>query len=372
MRSVKRLFHDGVLDWYHDTGFAVNVNKDNFSLLIKGVWDNLKPEWAISGFAATGLYPLKKDACSRKIVPNARDDLPSNSILSRVQKQGPRSSGRLLIKTLQKEIRPVTPAHIVAHNQKLQQVKRKRVQFKHGEVMTKPLSLARLKEEQEAREAKKRTGPVAGPSGVSITMSTPAPSTGKKTGPTLDSFVIRQSATETPADNTADNTLPFAQDDSTPSTSSLQPSGPSSSGLSGQPRAARLSRKRSSVEETVYREIDTTEDSDDPDVPQSPVASELVDSVVDWKTIRPQSTHIIYNREGSVFPGMVTSKSGRSKTLTVKVMQKQPMASTHWSWPEEDTHHTVSLCDVVGKIRPPKLMSSSRNIYYVKAMAKYW
>ena len=76
--------------------------------------------------------------------------------------------------------------------------------------------------------------------------------------------------------------------------------------------------------ESVYLDI-STEDSD-PDDPPAPQAAQLLDKHSIEK-LKPGASYVIYNCEGSFFPGLVT-KITKSK-IVVKTMAKSGL--TTWS-----------------------------------------
>ena len=117
-------------------------------------------------------------------------------------------------------------------------------------------------------------------------------------------------------------------------------------------------------EASVYMDI-STEDSD-PDDP-APQAPQLLDKS-SIKNLKPGASYVIYNCEGSFFPGLVT-KITKSKVV-VKTMAKSGL--TTWSWPATDDLHDCKYTDLVEIISPPKLSNNRGKGYFVPRIADYW
>ena len=369
-KSVKGLYSEEVLKWYSESGNK-NVDKDSFPYLLKAVWEQLKESWACGGFEKTGLHPLKPDKVTVKIVHDPRDGVPPE--LTRGPGNGPKSTVRLLVKVIGKALAPVITPRVVAVNNK-KAGGNKRVQAAMGEVMTEPEAEARLLRHEEERAAKKRKGPAtrskAGSSGVTIAIKAPGPKAAQiPLNGTLDSFITR-----TPVVTLADvhqEPLPQVHDDPI-QTAPLRP-------LPGSFLNSSLSQgnRRKSIDDSIYRELSTTEESDlDPDDPASTFgASNLpVWQVVDRKRLKAQSTHVIYHHEESFFPGLVVKRNRDDKTIRVKSMIKChiKVEPSFWTWPEIERFIDVKIHEIVDTIPPPKLFSNRGSSYHVPLMSKYW
>ena len=101
--------------------------------------------------------------------------------------------------------------------------------------------------------------------------------------------------------------------------------------------------------------------------------------------LKTNATHILYNYEGSVRPGMITKKSGFDKKLRVKTMLKYTQTDAKgnpvinfkinphaWRWPTIDQIHEINVTDIVDRIRPPHLVSSRSVEHFVDKINKYW
>ena len=71
-KSVKAMYSKIVLKWYEQTN-QKGVDKENFPILLKILWDQLESQWIISGFRKTGLHPLNQTAVYDKVVHDPRD-----------------------------------------------------------------------------------------------------------------------------------------------------------------------------------------------------------------------------------------------------------------------------------------------------------
>ena len=86
------------------------------------------------------------------------------------------------------------------------------------------------------------------------------------------------------------------------------------------------------------------------------------------KKFQPGASHVIYEYEGSYFPGLVTELN--KKSLVVKTMAKT--GARTWSWPEREDYHTCHVDDIVHLIPPPVLVNNRGQGYLVENIADYW
>ena len=362
-KSVKALFSKIVLKW-----FAANaqntVDKDSFPVLLKELWEGLKPEWLVGGFRRAGLYPYDPEAVQDKIILDPRDDAPVSALVG--PNSGPRSPRVQLLRTIREAlITRVTPQTDAVAAKK--QVKRKRCQATQGELMTEESVIARIAENEAEKAAKKKTPTKATKAGasapdVSITIRQPIENTRTCTTGYLDSFVMRQPR-DTSEEELSDQPLQTLHNEPIPVAST--------SGQSSLDRSLSEAgtSKGKQCQNGLYREASTTEDSEaDPDDPRSgPAAS---NPPVSYKNLRKDRSYVIFHHERAHFPGLVTKKN--RGIVTVKTMQKVPhVSATIWCWPDEERFHEVEFQDIVKKI-PVPLMSNKRGNYHVPDIARYW
>ena len=377
-KSVKGIYSAEVLKWYGESGFA-NIDKDSFPFLLKAVWEKLDRDWALSGFKKTGLYPCKSDQVLAKIVLDPRDDAPLE--YHRGPGNGTKSSSRMLIKTIGKSITPILTPRVTAVTAK-KAATRCRVQREIGEVMTSPKSARRILEQEQAKAAKKVKGPAnrakAGPSGVSISIRTPAPKAAKSTPMrTLDSFITRTPRETMEVDvDVHQESLSQVQDDPTQAASSIIPIPLPLT--SSRTTALSVRNRRESREDSIYRESSTTEDSDidhpGDTIPTHGASNFPVRQAIVRKNLKNQSSHVIYYYEESFFPGLVIKRNREDGTITVKTMSKDPtkIGPSFWVWPEEERFRDIKFRDIFEAIKPPKKFSNRGNSYEVPRMTIYW
>ena len=168
---------------------------------------------------------------------------------------------------------------------------RKRVQTKSWEILTEEIALERLRIEEVERNNKKvppKKAKASTSSGVSITQRTKRRPPVKVQGGTLETFISRRPISSLASSESDDQigALEGASKESKPKK------------LVQKGLKDFFSRKR-----TMYKEIPTDistsdHDSDDEVVTMPP--EELI------KKIKVGVRHVIFNREGSYFPGLVT------------------------------------------------------------------
>lgn len=145
-RAVKVEWRKILSDWYNESRMQ-NVDKAVFPILLKRLWQRLRPANAVNAFRGSGLYPSDRTAVRHRIV------VPDNHS-SASESSAPLTPRKLMRKAILNSITPEQSAETQeALLQKKQ--KRRRVQDKHGEHLSTEPVARRLLLEQEAREAKK-------------------------------------------------------------------------------------------------------------------------------------------------------------------------------------------------------------------------
>ena len=188
-------------DFTHYTLHQLSVDKDAFTVLLKHIWSELKPEWIVCGFRKCGLYPVNRTALSGRMLAEAEEDVEA-------QDEEPVEERQLSVKEINRgKLMDVLKGAFEARESALvtevlgkkKGVKRN-VQAAHGEIMTAADVAERLKEIDDEKEGNKRqkkgptTTPKGGPTGVHISMLGPSKDKPARTATSgnLDEFVIRE------------------------------------------------------------------------------------------------------------------------------------------------------------------------------------
>ena len=357
-RSVKLKWGEICQAWFKDSRIK-SVDKSSFPALLKKLWEQLNPQHAVNGFRKTGLFPFNRNAVDNKILNSVSDPLIQASV-------GPRSLERVLISSICDVLKPKETPEVQAALANRAR-KRTRLQCKHGEVLTAPDVEKRLLEEQIERERKKNKQPAKAKAGkgVSITMKPVSQPTGKNATKSTKATTMLEHFGKA---STSGTTPILVQKDMTKKIVSDQKASDSGTTLIMVQKdmqdlvVRKVSEKKK--EASVYMDI-STEDSD-PDDP-APQAPQLLDKS-SIKNLKPGASYVIYNCEGSFFPGLVT-KITKSK-IVVKTMAKSGL--TTWSWPATDDLHDCKYTDLVEIISPPKLSNNRGKGYFVPRIADYW
>lgn len=136
-RPLKMEWVKIVNEWARESRMQT-IDKAVFPTLLRKLFSQLKPEWVVGGFRASGLYPINPTAVVHRIVEEAPEEKTN---------------------ALQKAILDVVSPPRTSETDSAMQnskAKRRRVQSKHGEVLTEKEALNRLLEEQKHRSCPKR------------------------------------------------------------------------------------------------------------------------------------------------------------------------------------------------------------------------
>lgn len=356
-RSVKVNYKEACLGFFKNNRRST-IGKSQFPKLIAGIWLQLKGEHPRSGFRKCGLWPIDKAAVNNKILVTAAnaiaaEDIPSNA--------GPRHPSRVLHEAI---LAVLTPARETPKPTK----PRKRVPHKAGEILTHADSVERLRLEKEERDAKALAGPKgrkkAG--GVSIQFSC-APSTSAANNAviggkgTLDGWLAGDTRTvdDTPSVDSAE----LQEQEVTKALGRKRQSGIKA--FFADPSPAKRSKKEVAG---PYREASSTED--DPDDPESSSDSEMPQGMDLVRKLVPGVTHVIFNREGQHFPGMVLKVSTKKGNVLIRHMLKSGQKT--WQFAAKKLAYTCKLRDITDFIPPPELANSRGNYFVSSKIAKWW
>ena len=136
-RPLKMEWVKVVNEWARESRMRT-IDKAVFPTLLSKLFSRLKPEWIVGGFRASGLYPIDRAAVKHRIV-----EAPQETDANALQKA--------ILDVIAPPRTPETESAI--QNSK---AKRRRVQAKHGEVLTEKEAVNRLLEEQRHRSCSKR------------------------------------------------------------------------------------------------------------------------------------------------------------------------------------------------------------------------
>ena len=89
---------------------------------------------------------------------------------------------------------------------------------------------------------------------------------------------------------------------------------------------------------------------------------------LDLSKIKENVSYVIYETEGSYFPGLVTKI--KKKTFIVKTMRRAEVG--YWAWPEAEDVHSCKSKDIIKMIPAPRLTNGRQGYYYVPEIEKYW
>jgi hypothetical protein len=123
-----------------------------FSNMLKQLVEKMKPNWATGGFDGCGLYPVDRSKAKRRTVKDVQDLLtdPYPIVLT------PKTKGRRSItEAFQESMRPKPSKETRAALEKKKKP-RKRVQHETGECLTSETAAARLQDEAEQANNKKK------------------------------------------------------------------------------------------------------------------------------------------------------------------------------------------------------------------------
>ena len=322
-RAFKAIYADECEKWFRNSRHKA-IDKPAFPALLKKVWERLDPQHVVSGFRKCGLYPYNPHALDDKIIQTPKDAL--GPVLR------PRNPVNLLKKAICEVLQPAeTPETRATLENKARE--RTRVQSVAGEVLTVPTVRDRLLAEQEKRGKKKKAPAKASSSGISINFRPTAKSINskpqKKATGTLDTFVIRKKNNSEKSKSTV--------------------------------KQKNLNDFFPKKNKGIYKEVSSTDsDPDDPGVATLPQKKD--------KNYQAGVSHVIYEYEGSYFPGLVTEL--KKKAVVINTMQKSGLKT--WRWPEQVDEHTCQVNDIVHSIPPPVLVNNRGNNYFVEKIGDYW
>ena len=374
-KSLKNTYSELVIKWFYDSR-QMCIGKEAFAVLLKKVCEILfsKPELGVNGFRKTGLAPFNAHAVDDKIISltgKGRSKSSGGPGRKPAQK-GPRDPVKCIQKAIRENCCP-EDSPMVQEVRALKTMKRRRVVHADGDCVTdpEPAERIRLDDEDRAAKAAAKTSKAAATAknppakkakagcstGVTIAMKPPTAkatnSAKASTSGTLDSFVIRKPSV-TPSDQDAGTSKACG--------TLVQ------KGMKDFFNKA-VGKKRQQKGARPYKDTSTeSELSDcDPDDPAPAGVATLPSGTDLLKKLEANVSHIIYQKEGSHFPGMVTKVM--KKTILVLTMAKSGIKS--WSWPENSVPKSVKLSDVTDLIPPPEL-ANLRGDYFVSKIAQYW
>ena len=360
-RSFKVAYSKACQQWFRTTKYS-KIDKPSFPAVLKQAWGSLDSANVLNGFKKTGLYPLNKDAVNDKIVIDPIKLLNQNKPDKPTTSNTKKDPTQLMIDAVTKVLQPdISEEFQAALNNKKKP--RKRVQAKTGEILTKDIVLERLLVEQEEREKKKKVvtkkKAKATSSGVKVTLRPKRTPAKVVTGSTLDTFVTRSSPTSSTIASSDDGDV---QESVAPKDTSKKSMKPKLIQKGLQDFFGKS--KKASKEKSVYR--DTTDLSTDD--PESDSSISTLPSHVLREKLQAEATHVIFNKEGTYFPGLVT----RIKKSSVVIKSMVKSGTNTWSWPKPDSIHYCQLNNIYHIIPPPTLLNNRGKGYFVQKISQYW
>ena len=206
------------------------------------------------------------------------------------------------------------------------------------------------KERNEKKARPKRSAKASTSSGVPVTLRPKRQRPPVKVqGGTLDTFVRRRPSSNSPSSGSEDQIGTLEDAPKEPEPKKLVQ------------RGLKDFFPKKSMYKDIPTDIGTSDHDSDDDVVTLP-PGELI------KKIRAGVSHVIFNREGSYFPGLV--KKIKKNSLLIKSMKKTGMNT--WSWPKNDCEHTCKLNEIYHIIPTPKIANNRANAYFVQKINEYW
>ena len=377
-KDLKGIYHDICLGLF-ETPEVGGATKEAFPILLKYTWAQIKPEWPVTGFRKTGLFPVNFSQIEghlflREGVDGGRP-APRAGRRGRPRQTGPRTKrvvlgdtergenlDKLMDKFVERSRPQVSPAGLEVLAKKGRP--RRRVQAKCGEVLTAPEGAERFRKEDEERAQKKtrkRKNPA--PSGVEITRNPVSKSANRiVTGGTLNSWVVRR-------DNGGSNTAEEASQEQMPS-SSRGSRALVQAGIEGYfPSTRHTPNERHQFAMAVSSMQQSSEsDSSEPDEPDAPKWTDTTFlSRAELVQCLSIGRHVIAMVEKQEVPCQIIGMSkGKVK---VKVMK---FVTPHtWYWQENPRIVNVSL-GAIQYLIPNPVESDQQGIYTVDKIGEIW
>ena len=127
-----------------------------------------------------------------------------------------------------------------------------------------------------------------------------------------------------------------------------------------------LSEKKRAPYEDLSTFMSDADDPDDPGFPENyTLGSEPASGGIGM--YKPSVTHVIFNKEGSYFPGLVVEVD--EPLIWVRSMCKgSNPAPDAWEWPEVEDLEECTEERIEEIIDPPSLASNRESFYWVPAM----
>ena len=135
--------------------------------------------------------------------------------------------------------------------------------------------------------------------------------------------------------------------------------------------AAEPPRRSSRQRVSRYQDLSTDDDldADDPGVPP--------EDVITWEgkadlssKVKPRATHIIFMRDGSGYPALVT-KISKTKSFYYMEQMARTVGGNTWYWPDPAWNRTCKWNEIAHIIPAPDL-ANNRGQYNVVGISRYW
>ena len=400
---MKRQWKD-ILKVFYDHP-ARKVTKEALPPLVNLLWEGWDATYAINGFRMTGLFPLSRQAVQPKVIPSPEDVLAAGNsgayIMSKDAKTDEliKQLTTICKQTYDNIISPPAGAQDAAGPSGQAPPKRQRIQIEPGTVLTEESTAQRIREQEEAKVAKKlkieenkriraenklkrqqaqlakalasaqKAKEKAAKKGVHIQMKPvkkpPKSLQDKKGVRALTDFFGKLKRVAT--DNSQSSE--FVLDTPSPSDAdsrSLQVDKAQQPKVHPPKRTCRIKKEVNYLDKTLQS------DSADSDVDDPPVVSSG-DPKFDISDLST-GDYVIYKLGNSHFPGKVLKVYKKQELLDVFTMI--PLLDSHykhWTWPKNERATKVSVNNIVHKINAPRPVYFSVVIKYeVEEIAKYY